>query len=196
MKRIAVSITIVAMLQLTTISSALGCSCAVPRTPTEELGQATAVFSGKVMGIGFDVLGFLRGHSRYRVKFDVERTWKGSLGKNAVVLTETGSAACGYAFQAGERYLVYTYTFGEETLNTSICNRTARLADAQADLAELGAGSLPVSDSATGTDIGPGGLVGLIGGVPVLLVIVGFLRAARRRKVDLIAQKDMSGDIL
>ncbi len=118
--------------------SAFACSCAPPLTPLEELDRSAAVFSGKVANIKED-----SSRSAYEVRFFVERSWKGDFADrdfapSVTVFTALDSAACGYAFEEDEKYLVYAYRSGE-SLDTNICSRTQPLGNAQEDLNALGA---------------------------------------------------------
>jgi len=71
------------------IPSAFACSCPIPGTPDEELKEATAVFSGIVTGVERNLTGY-----GYKVKFDVEKTWKGISEKSVVVSTGVGGGDC------------------------------------------------------------------------------------------------------
>ncbi|MGH9922935.1 MAG: hypothetical protein ACRD38_09300, partial [Nitrososphaerales archaeon] len=112
--------------------SAFACKCGLPFNAQDELKRSAAVFSGKVTEIHEDALG-----NRYEVAFHVERSWKGVSGEAVTIFTALESAACGYTFDADEKYLVYAYET-EGSLYTTICNGTALLADAQGDLNVLG----------------------------------------------------------
>jgi len=112
--------------------SAFACQCVLPFNAQDELNRSTAVFAGKVTEIHEDELG-----NRYEIAFHVERSWKGVSGEAVTIFTALESAACGYTFEADEKYLVYAYE-NEGSLYTTICNRTALLADAQGDLNVLG----------------------------------------------------------
>ncbi|MGH9877062.1 MAG: hypothetical protein ACRD5H_05440 [Nitrososphaerales archaeon] len=113
-------------------NSAFACMCALSLNPHDELKKSTAVFYGKVIDVHEDASG-----NRYEVRFDVERSWKGVSGETVAIFTALDSDACGYAFEADEKYLVYAYET-EGSLYTTICSRTAPLADAQGDLNVLG----------------------------------------------------------
>ena len=65
---------------LLTFSSAPSLRCFVPANPAEELGKATAVFTGKVIGRNYvkieDQSDRETGAERLVVKLVVERVWK------------------------------------------------------------------------------------------------------------------------
>jgi len=128
-----------------TASPVYACSCIPPSSPQESLASARAVFMGTVTSIEHNSNG-------YEVSFNVEKTWKGISGSTVTITTPRDSAACGFAFTAGEKYIVYAD--GEENLSTSICSRTHLLAENDPDLLALGDGIvLPPqgSDVPTGT---------------------------------------------
>jgi hypothetical protein len=125
-------------------SEAAACDCILPR-PTEPLSQqvnnarraSQTVFSG-------DVLKIDRMPPLVLVTFEVDSLWKGVFQRTLVV--NTGTDDCGYGFRVGEHYLVYAvawpdatdYSLGRGIGFTSICNRTALLSQATADLQVLG----------------------------------------------------------
>jgi hypothetical protein len=97
------------------------------------------------------------------VTFDVSQVWKGPEFTSLAVSTAQSSASCGYTFEFGRDYLVYAYG-AEENLEVGLCSRTQLLADAEADLAELGQATEPTaanpslpaaSPEATATDATP-----------------------------------------
>lgn len=115
-------------------SSARACSCAPPPPPLVALDQALAVFSGKVTRISAN---------RSLVWLEVHRAWKGVKEPEMLVSTASHEAACGFPFRIGEHYLVYATGQNGPMLRTGLCSRTKRLAEAAADLAELGRGEQP-----------------------------------------------------
>jgi len=130
---------------------ALGCEC-VPQPPekpspeearaamVKDFDGATAVFAGKV--VEADLL---------KVKFKVERSWKGSVGKEFVLSTgvrkyEDGAfsiSSCDYHFKVGDEYLVYAYPVDpgwhpdSTDLQARQCTRTRLLKDAEQDVEML-----------------------------------------------------------
>lgn len=157
---------VVALLALAPASIALACSC-MRSTPAEALDRSTAVFEGRVLEVmpfeerrdvtleggclddacreslsetteSVEVTGFA-------VRFSVTRRWKGVDTEEVVVRTARDSAACGFAFEVGQDYVVYASAEDEAgTLSTGLCDRTARVADATEDLEALGTGEVPV----------------------------------------------------
>jgi hypothetical protein len=120
---------------------AWSCSCIAPPPPKTALEKSAAVFAGKVTAIERQGL-------KYRVTFEISRTWKGTRGKTIDVTTATSGAACGFGFKKGSSYLVYCYAPDKNAkkpvlLGTNICTRTKSHASAKADLKDLGPGKKP-----------------------------------------------------
>lgn len=121
------------------LSPAISCSCLRPPPPKEALAKSGAVFAGTVIDVKENSIGHYR-----TVQFRVDKYWKGASTETAFVTTALNSAACGYEFARGRRYLVYSYARkGQKYWSTNLCTRTAELAVAQADLTALGAGKTP-----------------------------------------------------
>ena len=120
-----------------TLASAT-CVC-FPTTPKKNFRNSRAVFAGKVI----DVVAQSRRDRdtsdslvAFKVTFEVSKVWKGKVDKQQVLLTSESFAGCEYSFEKGKEYLVYAS--GEElTIQTSLCDATKPLANAQADLAVL-----------------------------------------------------------
>lgn len=117
------------------------CTCAPAGSPHQELERADAVFSGRVESIaparmpGDDP----EWPSRLAVTLRLLAVWKGLPdGELATVYTASQSAACGFGFEKGKKYMVYAYDSGGE-LTATLCSRTALLKQAEEDLAGLGA---------------------------------------------------------
>lgn len=113
--------------------AAQACSCAPPPAPKIALEQSAAVFVGKATKM--EAAGF-----NNRFQFSVSKKWKGIEGNTALIVSASDSAACGINFEPDRDYLVYAYKMkGDDQLRTNLCTRTARLSDAAADVAALGA---------------------------------------------------------
>jgi hypothetical protein len=118
---------------------AAACSCVAPGPPQQEMEKADAVFSGRVAASEpaepRDEVRF----PRMRVTLELDRVWKGcEEGDEVVLWTAADSAACGYEFETGERYLVYAYAADDGSLTTSLCSRTRPLGRAEEDLEAFG----------------------------------------------------------
>ena len=114
---------------------AYGCSCAPPESVLVERDRATAVFTGTVRQM-------TPIYGGYEVEFSVFDQWKGDVTNTIRIKTTGQGASCGYAFQAGETYLVYAANnfypiWDDNDLIANICGRTTLLSNADADIAEL-----------------------------------------------------------
>lgn len=127
---------LVAVASLWIGTAALACSCTEPRTPLQELGFATAVFSGRVTNVeSVDRPG--RGLFSRRVTIARADCWKGAPDNTIVVWTADSDAACGIGFAIDTEWLVYAFGPSDD-LSSHLCSRTWYLASAAYDLAQLG----------------------------------------------------------
>lgn len=119
---------------------ALACSCMGPGPPCEVAWKAATVFAEVVVDKTVTNDANLLGRAvrnPVKVSFTVERVLTGmSKGtKDAEIFTGMGGGDCGYHFERGVRYIVYSYKEPDGRLSTGICSRTKLLADAVEDLA-------------------------------------------------------------
>lgn len=179
-----VSLVLAGTISLATAPNAHACSCVVPPPPQEALEMSEEVFSGEVVEIS-EIPGGVS------VGFSVSEEWKGVDQREIEVATSGGEASCGFSFEVGGEYLVYTSentsSPGPDT-RTGLCSRTADLANAGKDLDALGAGTAG-SDlqpaGASGEDGGDGESLGtsawlLGGGATLLAFVLMALRFLRR----------------
>lgn len=135
-----------------TIAPANVTRCFAPRSPTEELAKATAVFSGKVVRREYVPEATSEGEffERLIIRIAVERVWKGDIYADATMYTSETHLANGYVrifgedfnFEDDKEYLIYA--FGKtDRLSTDVCTRTRELSKADDDLKELGDGNEP-----------------------------------------------------
>ena len=147
MKRVGMVILVLMMLGLGQAAmprGAYACSCAPPPEPRVALESATSVFSGMAVDVKEESS---PGIMRRAVTFDVISSWKGANQAQIVVYTAMDGAMCGFNFEVGKRYLVYTS--GEEANpNTGLCDRTKLLTVSGEDIAKLGPGKQPVANPA------------------------------------------------
>ena len=153
------------------------CSCRPPGTPTEELGQADAVFLATVVDVNVPSGPITGSGDSTTVTLDVATVWKGQITRTLVLTTPGSSASCGVSFEQGKAYVVYG-RLSEGSLTTNLCSRTRPIADAAEDLAALGPGQPPEANievphqlPATGTSKNEEGDVRL----QLLLVAFGML---------------------
>ena len=137
--------------------STLGCSCAPPPELSVAVGQADAVFAGRVVGLTLNPASPEDPTSSFMpedlvVTFVVSRVWKWPTGEagdgitrmTAIVMTAFTCCVCGYPFEIGETYLVFAQG-DADSLRTSICTRTVHWAEASEDVDALGDPLLPVT---------------------------------------------------
>lgn len=124
--------------------AALGCVCfGMPEKPTPEQARARlvkdfheafAVFSGEVIAL-----------DRFKVKFKVDKLWKGDFGDEIIMSTgakDNGdgtytTSSCDYHFKLGEKYLVYAYGVSVEEMQAHVCTRTSTLNYVEQEMKEL-----------------------------------------------------------
>ena len=102
--------------------------------------QAGSVFEGRVTAIDAPEGGPVI------VTLGVVRAWKRADVESFIVRTQAQGAACGYGFESGQSYLVYTHQTDEGEEWVSLCSRTRPVEDEQAaaDIDAMGAGVTPV----------------------------------------------------
>ena len=144
------------------------CSCVQPAPPLEARDQAAAVFAGTVNAIA--PAG--PGAEGVFVTFDLTQSWKGPSPAQLTLTTSASSASCAFEFTPGEQYLVYGFP-QDGRISTNLCSRTARLADAGADLEALGPGTSVAAAPAPVTTETMG-----VPWVPILLIGAVALGAA------------------
>lgn len=158
------------------VSTATACSCVPPGTPYEELQRSDFVFAGRVLAVGTDPAAGAFG--RVRVRFQRIRTFGASPDNDSdVVFTGPHEAACGFRFRRGAYYIVYANE-NDGSYHTSICTRTARLSDAEEDLAAFNALDLLRLEDRAPRCGGPTG----IAAIQSALLVVGFVLIGRRRQ--------------
>ncbi|MFC4059092.1 hypothetical protein ACFOWE_12345, partial [Planomonospora corallina] len=118
--------------------TACACSC-VRMGPAEQVEHATAVFTGTVTAVRRTPGGPLDPEPPVVYVFRADQVYKGELGAEVEVASSTSSAACGYAFTVGARYLVLASDEGGNLagsdpgvpLTTTLCsgNREVRPGD-------------------------------------------------------------------
>jgi len=134
MNKIIFSIFFSAFLIALTASDTFACSCfpqedlSIEKQVKDAYQKSSTVFVGKVVKV-------IEKPDFNLVTFKVEKTWNNKFQSEITVSTAKDSAACGYRFEIGKKYLVYAD--GEnKNLTTNICTRTAS-ASSNKDIAFL-----------------------------------------------------------
>ncbi len=109
------------------------CSCII-ESSDEALENSVAVFSGKVTKITEDqpTWPIISSAEPVTVEFQVDRVWKGPSEKTIKVTTASDEGTCGYGFEMGKTYLVYSYEIEDNdplVLKVSLCSKTSPIAD-------------------------------------------------------------------
>ncbi|WP_438311384.1 hypothetical protein [Sporosarcina sp. FA9] len=155
------------------------CSCVVPPPADVALSEATAVFSGEVVEVKKS-----NADNGKTVHFKVREIWKGIDSTTISVFTNNDSASCGIDFTVGKEYLVYAHTLdsnGKSILSTTLCDRTAELANATDDLTLIGEGQIPEQTEKT-TDSQYNQYYLYAGVVAIIVGLVGLFIWKRSRK--------------
>ncbi|MBA3711095.1 MAG: hypothetical protein H0W76_01440 [Pyrinomonadaceae bacterium] len=146
MGRILLSLLSVSAFVLLSSNATLACTCDLPlhnKSLEQQIVDARkdskAVFSGKVV----EVIENPKDYFYVVVRLRIERSWKNVRADEVLIVTGRGGGDCGYRFEVGESYLVYAYGSGGGRLETNICQRARKLADAGEDIKMLGKGRIP-----------------------------------------------------
>ena len=130
------------------VVSARACECPPPLESHEAFEEADAVLLGTVEQVWSEGQGVMRwlhgwpilGYTRRVAALRATTVWKGPARVSFTVATGAREGECGYAFRAGETYLVYAYQHNDGALVTDSCTRTQPASDAREDLGALGPG--------------------------------------------------------
>ena len=131
---------------ITIVMTAFGvsaCSCGSIPDVSVALDEAQDVFAGRVVALELVAIHDVDPTSSFapehlKVTFAVHSIWKGEVEELTTVFTGFACCICGFPFEIGEHYLVYTHASTDELTYTSICSRTKLLDAASDDLGILG----------------------------------------------------------
>lgn len=112
-------------------AAAFPCSCVPSRSPCSMIGTAEVVFVGTVTAV--EGGGGRDGSGTVRFRFEIDKAIQNTDVKTADVLTPGDTAACGFPFQMGRKYLVYASGRGG-VYSVSLCSRTGPLEERRDDL--------------------------------------------------------------
>ena len=124
------------------------CYCMPTGLPSEGLAESATVFAGRVVSIDRRQVKNSSADPLI-VEFDVKTVWKGPANRTIFLKTPVSGVSCGYSFDEGVEYLVYSWN-GREVY---WCSRTRPLSEAAYDLAELGPGRVLAQNTATPTPV-------------------------------------------
>jgi hypothetical protein len=139
-------------------ASAIACTCVILNDTCRPLATATAIFEATVESIQFAAPSkttgnFMAGAASSTMLSNQVRLisvrdlklWRGAAPKT--IVTALDSAACGYDFKIGTRYLIVGERDGDDTVVVTRCGLTRPLTEAQ--------GLLNYLDNATRTSVWP-----------------------------------------
>lgn len=100
--------------------------------PCESYWRSSVIFGGRVTEI--ETLKEKGGWEQRLIRFAVADRFRGQTENMVEVITGRGGGDCGYSFEIGKNYLVYTFEREDGRLGTGICSRTRELSNAVEDL--------------------------------------------------------------
>lgn len=176
---VVVNLSIVFHAGLSSNNNAFACSCVAPQTPSIALLESRAVFSGEVTEVRT-----LTDVYQKIVTINVDRIWKGAISSERTrLVTSVDTGGCGFPFEEGRNYLVYAHEgSSEEFFEVSLCSRTTPIEEAQADLASLGTGYVPMHNNDGGSRMVESyGVPAIIGIGAAIASVIAFLTLRRRK---------------
>ncbi|MEQ1923210.1 MAG: hypothetical protein ABL952_11950 [Pyrinomonadaceae bacterium] len=119
---------------LGSVQTASACSC-LPPQPGETLRSqvrkaktsATAIFAGKVVSIRYSDEKMDGKPVTAYAKIAVTRSWKGPVTEFIEVETANICCLCGYTFEDGKTYIIYSNSTDPASLSVSSCSRTSEI---------------------------------------------------------------------
>jgi hypothetical protein len=112
-----------------TWSVGYACVCGGEDSPRVRLDQAKIVFSGTAIEVNDKA-----------VKLEVEKSYKGNVGKEFILTRSNQETTCDIFFSKGDKYLVYAGEIkldGKVVFMTHVCAGTDRYANAKEDIEYL-----------------------------------------------------------
>ena len=132
-------------------AAALACRCLPPPSPGFGMEKSDVVFVGKATDVEtIEADGWLYGSFKQmmgseqmyefetiRVTLEVTTSIKAADESPLILETLASQEQCGIPFQTGKEYFVYAYRSPQGGLKTDMCTRTATVAKAAEDMADL-----------------------------------------------------------
>ena len=129
--KLLIQIFALSCLLLISAANVYSCSCE-EYTQRKAFREASAVFIGQA--VEYLDNPEVEKDGRLIVKLKVEKSWKGAKTQE-VIISSTFGSACGFTFEKGKRYLVYSY--GQDLFTPTVCSRSGEI---------IGAGYSPNKD--------------------------------------------------
>jgi hypothetical protein len=142
----------VALLILFAPRAASACTCDPLKDAHEAFDHAEVVFVGTVISVTKPKprivdrrRNLIEVSLELVVRFKVERAWKFATHRYLTLTTMAQTAACGYPFKVGEKYLVFAAS-DQDGVRTGLCSGTTDFAHAQTYLEQIGPGKpIPIN---------------------------------------------------
>ncbi len=139
-----------AVVFLGTAQTASACSCLPPQPGVSLKTQvrtsktaATAIFAGKVVSIRYSDVKMDGKPVTAYAKIAVERSWKGRVTEFIEVETANICCLCGYNFETGKTYIIYSTSTDPTSISVSSFSRTSEITKKSLDEKFLGKASKP-----------------------------------------------------
>jgi len=132
--RLLLSALVLLLLLFLYAGTAAACTCWYPQTLDDALADADRVFTATALSRE-------EIPDSYQVAYvlQVHWIWQGPTAEHYTIVTEPDEAACGYVFEIGTEYLVFTSDRAGYDGYTWLCAGTGRVENSLAWIGELGA---------------------------------------------------------
>ena len=118
-------------------TNVFACDCNGTPGFETEYKSANTIFVGQVISIKpYQEENGQKYFKEFIIEFKVDKAYKGITLKTTKVRTAVAIASCGYPFEEGRIYLVYSYTKHESSYVT-YCGRTKEINEAKEDIDKL-----------------------------------------------------------
>lgn len=133
--------------------TATACSCAPIPEVAEGLERSELVVDGTVLGVEDRYVGWrkIKAWFQWRfgppfpspvddgfaVRLKAHQVWKGEVVPEVTLYTSRDSAACGFPFRPGDRYVVYANLLQTGQYEASLCSRTRPRGDDEVALLDV-----------------------------------------------------------
>jgi hypothetical protein len=158
------------------------CSC-VGGSAKDKLERSTVVFEGKVIKKG-NTSKFEFGELREYI-FDVDRAWKGVQSREITIYSYNGDGgSCGFQFDEGRSYLVYSYLDKDNLLQTNFCSGNIPISQAGDEINQLGLGTVFDKDTDIDSNQKSSYIIVVSVGILLMITILGLViwRIRKRNK--------------
>jgi hypothetical protein len=118
-------------------TAVLACDCDGTTTFESEFKGSSKIFVGQVISIKpYKAQKNQKFFSEFVIAFKIDKVYKGTKDEIVQVRTAVTIASCGYPFEKGKTYLVYSF-INSNAYRVTYCSRTKRLNNAKEDINKL-----------------------------------------------------------